>query len=79
LEDHYDDLAHHYRLSDNAAKAIEYLRLAGEQADRGAYAPAVAAIEPALKLIQRLPETMQRLRSELGLRVLLLARVEQFT
>ena len=37
LEDHYADLAHHYRSSNNAAKALEYLRLAGEQAvDRGA-------------------------------------------
>ena len=39
LEDHYDHLARNYRLGGNAAKAIEYLRLAGEQAmDRGAYA-----------------------------------------
>jgi hypothetical protein len=61
LEDHYDDLAHHYRLSDNAAKAIEYLRLAGEQAmDRVADAQAVAAIESASKLIERLPEATRR-------------------
>ena len=26
LEDHYSDLARHYRSSDNAVKAIEYLR-----------------------------------------------------
>ena len=72
MEDHYDDLAHHYRLSDNAAKAIEYLRLGGEQAmDRGAYAQAMAAIEPALKLIERLPEVMHRSRAELGVRQLL--------
>jgi class 3 adenylate cyclase/tetratricopeptide (TPR) repeat protein len=72
LEDHYDELAYHYRLSDNVAKALEYLRLAGEQAlDRGAYATVVAAIEPALKLIDRLPEATQRLRAELEVRQLL--------
>ena len=70
LEDHYADLAHHYRSSDNAAKAIEYLRLAGEQAGRrGAYAQAVANVEPALRLIDRLPEGAQRLRAELALRL----------
>jgi predicted ATPase len=71
LEDHYDDLARHYRLSDNAAKAIEYLRLAGEQAmDRGAYAHALANVEPALKLLQGSPEEPERLRAELGVRLL---------
>jgi predicted ATPase len=71
LEDHYDDLAHHYGLSDNAAKAIEYLRLAGEQAmDRGAYAQALAKVEPALKLLQGLHDDPERLRAELGVRLL---------
>src|SRR5262249_36365545 len=71
LDDHYDDLAYHYGLSDNAAKAIEYLRLAGEQAmDRGAYAQALANVEPALKLLQGLPDDPARLRSELGVRLL---------
>jgi tetratricopeptide (TPR) repeat protein len=71
LDDHYDDLAHHYRLSDNAAKAIEYLRLAGEQAvDRGAYMQALANLESALRLIERLPEALDRARAELGLRLL---------
>jgi class 3 adenylate cyclase/tetratricopeptide (TPR) repeat protein len=71
LEDHYDDLAHHYRLSDNAAKAIEYLRLAGLQAARrGAYAQALANVEPALRLLQTLPEGVERLRAELGVRLM---------
>jgi tetratricopeptide (TPR) repeat protein len=71
LEDHYDDLARHYRLSDNAAKAIEYLRLAGEQAlDRGAYAQALANVEPALKLLQGLADEPERLGAELGVRLL---------
>jgi tetratricopeptide (TPR) repeat protein len=71
LEDHYHDLARHYRLSDNAAKAIQYLRLAGEQAmDRGAYAQALANVEPALKLLQGLPDEPERLPAELGVRLL---------
>jgi class 3 adenylate cyclase/tetratricopeptide (TPR) repeat protein len=71
LEDHYVELAHHYRSSNNTAKAVEYLHLAGEQAlDRGAYAQAVANVEPALKLIERLPEEVERLRAELGVRLM---------
>ncbi len=71
LEDHYAELAHHYRSSNNVAKAVEYLCLAGEQAlDRGAYAQAVANVEPALKLIERLPEEVARLRAELGVRLM---------
>jgi predicted ATPase len=71
LEDHYVDLAHHYCSSDSAAKAVEYLRLAGEQAmDRGGYAQALANLEPALQLIERLPEGEERLRAEVGVRML---------
>jgi class 3 adenylate cyclase/tetratricopeptide (TPR) repeat protein len=71
LDDHYSELAHHYRSSNNAVKAVEYLRLAGEQAgERGAYAQAFANVEPALKLIERLPEPVSRLRAELGVRLL---------
>jgi tetratricopeptide (TPR) repeat protein len=70
LEDHYTDLAYHYRSSNNAAKTIEYLRLAGGQAaDRGAYTQSVANAEAALKLIERLPEGVERLRAELGMRL----------
>jgi hypothetical protein len=32
LEDHYNELAHHYGRSGNAGKAVEYLGLAGRQA-----------------------------------------------
>ena len=32
LEDHFDELAHHYSRSDNVAKAVQYLRLAAAQA-----------------------------------------------
>jgi class 3 adenylate cyclase/tetratricopeptide (TPR) repeat protein len=71
LEDHYAELAHQYRSSDNAPKAIEYLLLAGGQAaDRGAYAQSGANAELALKLIERLPEGVERLRAELGVRLM---------
>jgi hypothetical protein len=71
LEDHYNELAHHYRSSDNAAKAVEYLRLAGEQAvGRGLYALALAGVDPALRLIERMPGGEVRLRAELGVRLM---------
>src|SRR5215469_10836882 len=70
LGDHYDDLARHYRASTNAAKAVEYLTLAGRQAARrGLYAQALADVEPALALIATLSEGSERLRAELGVRL----------
>jgi len=71
LEDHYPDLARHFRSSNNTAKAVEYLCLAGEQAvRRGAYAQGLANVEPALTLIGALTEGAERQRAELGLRLL---------
>lgn len=32
LDEHFDELAYHYGRSDNASKAVEYSRLASEQA-----------------------------------------------
>jgi class 3 adenylate cyclase/tetratricopeptide (TPR) repeat protein len=70
LEDHYVDLAHHYSLSDDAAKAVEYLRLAAEQAvARSAYSEAAADLQAALALLDRLPEGSERARTELTLRI----------
>jgi tetratricopeptide (TPR) repeat protein len=71
LEDHYAELAYHYRSSDNAAKAVEYLLLAGEQAvDQGRYAQALSNVESSLRLIEQLPLVEQRLRAELSVRLL---------
>jgi len=71
LEDHYADLAYHYRSSDNAPKAVEYLRLAGEQAmNRGTHTQALANVEAALNLIERLPEGVEQRRAELRVRLL---------
>jgi class 3 adenylate cyclase/tetratricopeptide (TPR) repeat protein len=69
LEDHYAELAHHYLLGDDTKRAFQYARLAVEQAAaRAAYAEASSLIEAALKLVDVLPEDMERLRTELALR-----------
>jgi predicted ATPase len=69
LNEHYSDLAFHYLLSDDTAKAISYAQLAAEQAvNHASYAQATGLIEAALKLLDKLPEDNQRLRAELALR-----------
>jgi len=69
LEDHYASLAHHYSLSDDTAKAVEYLRLAAGQAvARSAYTEASVDLQAALTLLDRLPEGGERTRAELALR-----------
>src|SRR5208282_4040585 len=71
LEDHLDELAHHYSRSDNAAKAVQYLRLAAAQAlSRSHHDEANAHAAAALELIGRLPDGPDRLRAELALRML---------
>ena len=72
LDEHYDDLAHHYSRSGNTEKAIEYLHLAGQQAvQRSAYAEAVQHLTTALELLTTLPDTRERARQELMLHVTL--------
>jgi class 3 adenylate cyclase/predicted ATPase len=69
LDDHLDELAHHYSRSDNVLKASRYLQLAAEQAsNRAAYAQATSSLETAMKLIERFPDSSERLRTELALR-----------
>jgi class 3 adenylate cyclase/predicted ATPase len=66
LEVHYGALAHHYKLSDNTEKAVEYLHLAAERAgERGASAEAASDLNTALELLHTLPETTERARREL--------------
>ena len=70
LEDHYSDLAHHYSRSGNAAKAVEYLSLAGQQAARqSANAEAITHLTTALELLKTLPDTAARARQELTLQL----------
>ncbi len=69
LEDHYRELARHYLLSNDAAKATRYSQLAARQAlDRAAYAEADGLIDAALHRLEKLPEGEERLRAELTLR-----------
>ena len=70
LEDHLDELAHHYSRSDNVSKAIEYLGRAGQQAlQRSAYADALSSLSAGLNLIQRLPDGPERIQRELQLQL----------
>ena len=72
LEDHLDELAHHFSRSDNVAKAVEYLGRAGQQAlQRPAYTDAITSLGAALKLLQRLPDDPKRFQRELLLQLAL--------
>ncbi|HYL60498.1 MAG TPA: adenylate/guanylate cyclase domain-containing protein [Candidatus Acidoferrales bacterium] len=57
LDDHLNELAHHYVRSANARKALEYLMLAGERAlARSAHLESSDHFESALKLLHGFPE-----------------------
>ncbi|MBI3303806.1 MAG: AAA family ATPase, partial [Deltaproteobacteria bacterium] len=72
LEDHYNELAHHYSRSGNTRKAVEYLGLAGQQAvQRSAYAEAIGHLTTALELLKTLPDTPERAQQELRLQTTL--------
>ena len=72
IEDHLDELAHHYSRSGNVPKALEYQERAGRQAlQRSAYTDAMRALTAALELLMRLPESPQRDQRELGLQTTL--------
>ena len=68
LEDHYGELAHHYRVGGNVPKAVDYLTRAAEQgAQRGAYSEAITQSNVGLTLLESLPEGADRARQELAL------------
>jgi predicted ATPase/class 3 adenylate cyclase len=72
LGDQYGDLAHHYSRSDNTAKAVEYLQLAGQQAvQRSANAEAISHFTAALELLKSQPDTSERAQQELTLQIAL--------
>ncbi len=72
LEDHLDELAHHYSRSDNIAKAVEYLGRAGQQAlQRSAYADAIRSLSAAINLLQRLLHSPERIQREVPLQLAL--------
>ena len=70
LDDHLVELAHHYSRSDNVAKAVEYLGRAGQQAlHRSAHADAISSLTAASNLLQRLPDSPERIQRELLLQL----------
>ena len=72
LEEHYSELAHHYSRSRNVEKAVEYLKLAGQQeVQRSANAEAVSHLTAALELLKTLPDTPERTQQELTLQITL--------
>src|ERR1700737_4772621 len=72
LDDHLSKLAHHYSRSDNVSKAVEYLGRAGQQAlQRSAHADAINSLTAAIDLLQRLPDSPERVQRELLLQLAL--------
>jgi DNA-binding NtrC family response regulator len=72
LAEHYGELAHHYSRSGNTAKAMEYLQQAGQQAmQRSAYREAIVHLTRGLELLPNLPDTPERSRQELDVRITL--------
>ncbi len=70
LEDRYAELAHHYGRAGDAAKAVQYMGLAGEQAlQRSAYAEALAHLTAGLELLKTLPQSPARDAQELKLQL----------
>jgi predicted ATPase len=70
LDDHLGELAYHYSRSDSVAKAVEYLGRAGQQAlQRSAYTDAISSLSSAIDLLQRLPESPERIQRELLLQL----------
>jgi len=58
-----------FRSGNDVAKALRYAQLAAEQAvGRAAYTEATGMLEAGLKLLDKLPEGVERLRAELELR-----------
>lgn len=68
LKDYCSELAHHYSLSGNVPKAVEYLHCAGQQAlQRSAQVEAIRHLSTAIELLKRQPDTAERARQELTL------------
>jgi DNA-binding winged helix-turn-helix (wHTH) protein/tetratricopeptide (TPR) repeat protein len=72
LADYYGELAHHYRLGGNLAKAIAYLVRAARQAvARSAPQQAIALATTGLELLAAVPNDEQHDRDELALQMTL--------
>jgi hypothetical protein len=70
LDDHLNELAHHYERSGNTQKAIEYLQRAGQQAmQRSAHSEAIKLFTTASGLLDSMPETPERLQQQLSVQL----------
>jgi class 3 adenylate cyclase/predicted ATPase len=70
--DQLSQVAHHYSHSDNSDKAIEYLGRAGQQAiQRSAHAEAIGSLRAAIRLIESLPDSTERVKQEAPLQLAL--------
>jgi class 3 adenylate cyclase/predicted ATPase len=70
LDDHYSALAYHYAQSVNIQKAVQYLRLAGQQAlQRSANTSAITHLGNGLQMLRTLPDTTERAQQELPLQI----------
>lgn len=70
LDEYLEELAHHYSRSDNACKAVEYLRLASAQAiKRSHHREAIARARAALELLPKIPSASDRADAEFGLQL----------
>ena len=70
LEEYYEVLAYHFARSDDAAKAVEYLDLANQKAAKAwAMEDAKAYFDQAMKLLDTLPETQERIEKRISLLV----------
>jgi predicted ATPase len=72
LDDHLDELAHHYGRSGDTGKAVQYLHLAGRQAlARSALADGVSHLTHALALLETQEAGGEQAQQELQVRLLL--------
>ncbi len=70
LEDRYTELAHHYGRAGDAAKALQYMELAGEQAlTRAAFSETLSHLGAGLELLRTLPESPARDAQELRMQL----------
>lgn len=68
ITDYCSELAHHYKLSGNVPKAVEYLQRTGQQAlQHSAQLDAIRHLGAALELLEHLPDTPARAHQELTL------------
>src|SRR5271154_6776172 len=68
LDDHLGQLAHHYRLWDNVDKEVEVGGRGGQKAMQpSAHADAISSLITSIDLLQKLPDTVERLQRELPL------------